>query len=149
VTAGTALYILIGLATGVGIAIQPIVNNKLRGVVGDPMWAGVVQTLVGLAALVVVALAVRAPMPATAGLTSLPWWAWTGGMLGITFVVVTIVLPAKLGTALMFATLILGQMVASVAIDHYGWLGVPVVPLSLTRVGGVVLLLAGVLLIRR
>jgi transporter family-2 protein len=144
----TALYILLGLATGVGIAIQPIVNNRLRGVLGDPMWAGVAQTLVGLAALVVVAVAARAPQPATAGLASLPWWAWTGGMLGITYVVVTIVLPPKLGTALMFATLILGQMVASVVIDHYGWLGVPVVSLSITRVLGVVLLIAGVLLIR-
>ncbi len=142
-------YIVLGLATGVGIAIQPIVNNRLRGVLGDPLWAGVVQTVVGLAALVIVALAARAPFPTTAGLSGLPWWAWTGGMLGITFVVVTIILPAKLGTALMFATLILGQMVASVAIDHYGWLGVPVVPLSIARVVGVALLLAGVLLIRR
>jgi transporter family-2 protein len=149
VTPRTVLYILIGLTTGVGLAIQPIVNSRLRAVLGDPMWAGVVQTLVGLAALVVVAVAVRAPLPAAAGLTSLPWWAWTGGMLGITFVVVTIVLPAKLGTALMFATLILGQMVASVLIDHYGFLGVPVVPLSLTRILGVALLIAGVLFIRR
>ena len=144
----TALYILLGLATGVGIAIQPIVNNKLRGVVGDPMWAGVVQTLVGLAALVVVALAIRAPMPTTAGLSTLPWWGWTGGMLGITYVVVTIVLPPKLGTALMFATLIVGQLVAAVVIDHYGWLGVPVVPLSTMRALGVALLIAGVLLVR-
>jgi transporter family-2 protein len=144
----TAQYVLLGLATGVGVAIQPIVNTKLRGVVGDPMWAGVVQTLVGLASLLLVALAVRAPTPVTAGLASLPWWAWTGGMLGISYVVVTIVLPAKLGTALMFATIILGQFAASLVIDHYGWLGVPVVALTLTRVVGVVLLLAGVLLIR-
>ena len=145
----TVLYVVIGLTTGVGLAIQPIVNSRLRGVLGDPMWAGVVQTLVGLAALVVVAITVRAPLPAAAGLTSLPWWAWTGGMLGITFVVVTIVLPAKLGTALMFATLILGQMVASVLIDHYGFRGVPVLPLSFTRILGVALLIAGVLFIRR
>jgi transporter family-2 protein len=144
----TSLYLLLGLATGVGIAIQPIVNNKLRGVVGDPLWAGVVQTLVGLAALVVVALAVRAPLPVTAGFSTLPWWAWTGGALGITYVVVTIVLPPKLGTALMFATLIVGQLVAAVVIDHFGWLGVPVVPLSMLRVVGISLLIAGVLLVR-
>ncbi|MFN7231890.1 MAG: DMT family transporter [Brevundimonas sp.] len=45
--------------------------------------------------------------------------------------------------------MIAGQLALSLVLDHFGWLGVPRQPLSLTRIAGVALVLAGVLLVRR
>ena len=41
-----------------------------------------------------------------------------------------------------------GQLLASLVIDHYGWLGFPVHPISLLRVFGVLFLFAGVIIIK-
>ena len=49
----------------------------------------------------------------------------------------------------VLVTVIAGQMSASVAFDHFGWLGLPQRSADLPRLAGIVLLVAGVMLIRR
>ena len=46
------------------------------------------------------------------------------------------------------ATIIVGQLSAALVVDHFGLFGGPVVRMSLTRVAGVALLLAGITLMR-
>ena len=59
----------------------------------------------------------------------------------------TIFLVPQLGAAMFIALLITGQMLTSVAFDHFGWLGsTPDRPVAS---GGRRALIAGVLLIRR
>ena len=53
-----------------------------------------------------------------------------------------------LGAALMLASSIVGQLGAALIIDHYGLFGAIAVPISATRIAGVILLTAGVILIR-
>ena len=61
----------------------------------------------------------------------------------------TVILVPKLGAALTFALIIAGQMVISVILDHFGLIGLPVKVLSAGRVIGIVLLVVGVVLIRK
>ena len=65
-------------------------------------------------------------------------------MLGALYVVSVIVLVPRLGSAVTFALIVAGQMGISLAIDHFGLFGFPRTPLSLARVGGGALLVAGV-----
>ena len=145
----TNLFVLIGFLTGAGNAVQTLVNAKLRLALDSPIWAAVAQTIVGLSMLTVMGFLTRQPAPVMVGWSKHPWWIWTGGIFGITYVVVTIVLAPRLGTALMLASIIVGQLISALILDHYGWLGAPIVPLSATRVLGAILLVVGVLLIRR
>jgi transporter family-2 protein len=48
----------------------------------------------------------------------------------------------------MVALIVAGQMMASLALDHFGWLGYQVHPANGLRMLGVVLLVGGVVLIR-
>jgi transporter family-2 protein len=73
---------------------------------------------------------------------------WTGGAFGATFIVVTIVLTAKIGATLTLASIIVGQLTAALVVDHYGLFGGTVVRLTPLRLTGVALLLLGVVLIR-
>ena len=73
---------------------------------------------------------------------------WTGGALGAYFVAATIFLAPKLGATTMVALLLAGQMVASLALDHFGLLGYPIHPVSLGRIAGVVMIAGGVMLVR-
>ena len=81
-------------------------------------------------------------------MSRVPWWVWTGGLLGTVYVLVSIVATAPLGAALMMASVVVGQTAASLVIDHFGWLGVDVHRLSPGRLVGAILLVVGVMLIR-
>lgn len=144
------LLILLGLATGAGLAVQTVVNSRLRVALGDsPVWAAAVQTIIGLAALVMVGVLTRQPFAPVPGLTRQPWWIWTGGALGIFYVTVSIFLMPRLGAALTLATIVVGQLVMALVMDHYGLLGTAIVRASPVRIAGALLLVAGVALLRK
>jgi bacterial/archaeal transporter family-2 protein len=142
------LYLLFALITGAGLAVQSVINARLRILLDGPFWAAAGQTLVGLIFLVVVGLLTRQPPPVTSGISRAPLWIWAGGLFGVTFILVNIILTPKLGTTLTLAMMIVGQLSAALIVDHYGLFGGTVIRLSAGRVAGVVLLLLGVSLIR-
>ncbi|HWN87356.1 MAG TPA: DMT family transporter [Vicinamibacterales bacterium] len=142
------LYLSIALVTGAAIAVQALANSRLRLALGTPVWAAIAQFVVGLVLLIVVAFATRQPAPILGGLGRMPAWAWVGGIVGALFIVVSIVLTPRLGTAVTLATITVGQLIAALALDHYGWLGSPVIRLSLPRVLGAACLLLGIFLMR-
>jgi transporter family-2 protein len=142
------LYIMFAVAAGAGVAAQAVINARLRFILGAPVWAASVQFLVGLAALVVMAAVSRQSLPPPGALARVPWWMWTGGLFGAVFILMTVIVTPRVGAALMLASTIVGQLGAALVIDHYGWFGADVIPVSLTRVLGVALLALGVILIR-
>lgn len=144
----TNLFLLFAVAAGAGVAVQAAINSRLRFVLGAPVWAASTQFVIGLAVLVVVALAMRAPLPPPGSFARAPWWMWTGGLFGAAFIFMTVVATPRLGAALMLAGVIVGQLAAALVIDHYGLFGSEVVPISTARVVGVLMLVAGVALIR-
>jgi transporter family-2 protein len=76
------------------------------------------------------------------------WWMWTGGFFGVVYIVTAIILLPKLGAATVIAFIVAGQMLASLVFDQLGLLGLAHHPVSLPRIAGAVLLIAGVVLIR-
>ena len=138
----------VALVTGAAIAVQALANTRLRVALGTPVWAAVAQFVVGLVLLLGVAVVTRQPAPMMAGLARMPLWGWLGGAVGALFIVVSIVLTPRLGTSVTLATITVGQMIAALVLDHYGWLGSPVIRLSLPRVLGAACLLLGIVLMR-
>jgi bacterial/archaeal transporter family-2 protein len=98
-------------------------------------------------ALLVVAL--RDPVPSASAAVRVPWWAWGGGLFGAIFIGLAIVLVPRLGAAAFIALLVAGQMLASVAFDRFGLLGLARRSVDLPRLLGVTLLIGAVALIRR
>lgn len=142
------LFILFAVAAGVGVAVQAAVNTRLRFLLGAPVWAAISQFLIGLTLLALVAIITRPGAPVTSGVGRAPWWIWTGGIFGATYILMSVVVTPRLGAALMLASTIVGQLGAALVVDHFGWFGGTVIPISVTRVLGVVLLAIGVILIR-
>ncbi|TIX20930.1 MAG: EamA-like transporter family protein, partial [Mesorhizobium sp.] len=77
-----------------------------------------------------------------------PWLFIAGGMLGGFYVTLSTILTPRIGAAALMAFLVAGQLLAGMLIDRVGFLGVAVREISLGRVAGAVMLLAGALLIR-
>ena len=139
-------YVLIAVAVGMLLPIQAIINSRLRGYVGGPIPATFVSVTISTVTMFAVLAATRTPVP-TSG-NGGPWWVWTGGVLGAAIVMASLGLVSRLGAAFLFALFVVGQMLASLVIDHYGLLGVSQQQISPLRLVGVLLLIAGVVLIR-
>jgi transporter family-2 protein len=84
-----------------------------------------------------------------AAVKGLPAYAWIGGLYGAVFVVAAAWAVPRLGVATTITLMVAGQLLISLVLDHFGALGVPRAPISLTRVAGVALVIAGVVLVRR
>jgi len=139
---------LVAALVGAGLTIQVGMNATVRMTIGSPILATIVNFGVGLAALVLLAVASGARMvPGSAAVV--PAWAWLGGLLGAAYVAATTVLGPKLGAATLLALTLAGQMMAALLVDHYGVIGFPQNPLTPTRLLGTALLVVGVLLIMR
>jgi len=141
------MHMLFAFAAGVGLAVQALINARLRVELASALWAALIQVVVGLAILAVMVLVARQP-PVTSTLSRAPWWVWTGGILGAAYVLASIVTTPKLGTALMVTLVIAGQLSGALLMDHYGWFGASVHRLSAGRLVGAVLLALGAILIR-
>ncbi len=77
-----------------------------------------------------------------------PWTLYVGGVCGFTVILSLALAFPKLGAAVAIALVVLGQGAAAIAIDHFGWLGMPVQPITAVRVAGLLLVGGGIALIR-
>lgn len=135
------------VAAGAVLSVQAPINAALARGIGDTALAACVSFLVGFLVMAVVC-AMRGvwPVPGFAGQT--PVWAWVGGTLGA-FYITALIFSVPLTGALTAATAaILGQLAMAMILDHFGALGLPVREISWSRIGGLVLVLAGLLLSR-
>lgn len=139
----------LAVVAGISIVVQQVLNANLRAALNSAAWSGFMSYFVGVACMVVLAVTLRDPAPSVAVASRIPWWAWSGGMFGAIFIGLAIFLVPQLGAATFIALLVAGQMLGSVAFDHFGWLGLAQKSVDLTRLLGVALLIGGVVLIRR
>ena len=140
---------LLGIFAGFGLTVQIAMNSQLRRTLESANTAAFVSFLVGLMALLALLLLTRAPIPAREALGAVPLWAWFGGVLGAFYVASSTVVAGELGAATLLGLALLGQLSTALMIDHFGWLNMPVHPITWTRIAGVALLGSGVWLISR
>jgi bacterial/archaeal transporter family-2 protein len=142
-------FIILAVAAGLMMPTQAAINNKLAGYVESPILSAFISFAVGTIALFFYILAAGIPLGNLASAKNAPLVAWLGGILGAFFVASTVVLVPRLGVALTFSLIIAGQMLVTLIIDHFGFLGVSEKPINLMRVLGATLITIGVVLIRK
>ncbi len=142
------LAVLVGITAGCLVGMQAPINSRLGKTVGS-FQAASFSFLVGTAVLVAIAAFVRGGLGSLGQVNQVPWWALVGGLLGAVYVTVALVAVRTLGASGLTAVVITGQLAVSVAIDRFGLLGVARAPIGLQRILGLVLLVAGVVLVVR
>ncbi len=142
-------YLLLALLAGAMMPTQAATNNKMAAFVDSPVLAAFISFFVGTIALFVYILLTGTPLGNLSAAKDAPAIAWVGGLLGAFFVAAAVTLVPRLGVAMTFSVIIAGQMIVTLVIDHFGLLGVPVKEVSIARIGGILLITAGVVLIRR
>ena len=141
-------YLLAAVALGAIVAFQPGLNAEVARRLGTSVGAAFVSILIAFGLSAAYLLVTRQTFPVSA-LASLPPYLWLGGVIGFLFVIGALYVAPVLGAAVLFAAIVLGQMIAAVAADHFGVGGYPVRSIDLMRIGGIVLVVAGVFLFQR
>ena len=141
-------YLLFAFAAGVVLPFQAGINAELADWLGSPVRAALVSFFVGTLVLLAAAALVFKPLPSLERVGHAPWWVWVGGALGAFYVAASIVSAPKLGAATLIALVVAGQALASLVVDHFGWVGFEPKHITAGRIAGMALVGAGVALVR-
>ena len=139
---------LLVLLAGGMIAIQAPTNAILARAGGSPVLAALISFAVGTVGLLIAWLA-TSNRPSPTAFAGLPWYAWLGGLYGATFVAVAAYAAPRIGLASLITIGIAGQIAVALWLDHLGALGLPREPINVGRIAGALLVMAGVVLVRR
>lgn len=134
-------------AVGGLIALQPAVNAGLGRATGN-LAAALVSFAIGTLLLAVL-VSVSGNAGGIGNALDVEWYYLLGGVLGAAYVFTALVTVSSIGAGGVAAATITGQLVASIALDRLGVLGLEATPITIERVIGVALLLAGTYLIVR
>ena len=143
-----SIPLALALVAGFFMAVQAPTNAILGKASGSPVVAAFISFIVGTLALGAVVAASSGRLLAPE-LRSVPWYAWLGGLYGAFFVAIAAYGAPRIGVGPLLTAAIAGQLVGAVILDHYGLLGLARQPVSLEKVAGVILVLAGAALVRR
>jgi bacterial/archaeal transporter family-2 protein len=141
-------YLLFGFAAGAMLPIQFGINAQLARWVDSPLRATLISFAVGTLVLLVASALADRDWPSAERIGGAPWWVWVGGFLGAFYVLGSVVTAPKLGAATLVAVILAGQAVASLLVDHFGWVGFEENPVTPGRLLGIGLVAAGVALVR-
>ncbi len=142
------LLFILPLALGVGIAMafQTAINSQLREYLHSPLQAALLSFTVGTIVLALMVFLQSAEKPSVAELANIPWLLWIGGCLGVYAISMSIYTAPKLGFLTFSGLVIFGQLVISMLLDHFGWLGTDKTPINWQRLLGSIIIFVGVLL---
>jgi transporter family-2 protein len=142
-------FAALGLIAGLSFVLQQIVNANLKTGLSSSLWAAFVSYAGGTLLVALLLLATQQGVPSRHAVAGTSWPSWLGGAFGVVYVLASIALLPRVGAATSIALIVAGEMLTSVTFDHFGLLGLTKHPIDTMRVVGAVLLLAGVVLIRK
>lgn len=138
------LYLLT-IFLGVVLAVHLAMNGKVGAVMNNPRVANAVFWLIGAAGAAIIGLT-GWRSGALAPLAQVNPLLLTAGLLGASLVFAIAWLIPIVGAGPVMITLLAGQVIGGLVMSHYGWLGSPVERITFTKLAGVAIMIAGVVL---
>jgi bacterial/archaeal transporter family-2 protein len=143
------LFYILPIVAGVAMSIQSGINAQLRSAIQYPLLAALISFLGGTLALVVLLFFSKQPMPGMSVYSGIEWYKFIGGFLGAFIVYVALISVQEIGAANMFVLIVAGQLLTAVLMDHFGILGMKQNPISIQKLLGILLVIAGAWLVNK
>lgn len=140
------LFIPLAFAIGIAMTVQTAINSQLREFLYSPLQAALLSFLIGTIVLAVLVFFQQVDKPTFQHLMRMPGYLWLGGFLGVYAISMSIYTAPKLGFLSLFGLIIFGQIMASMIVDHFGFLGNEKIAIDWKRLMGGVVIFIGVLL---
>jgi transporter family-2 protein len=138
------LYVLT-MFLGVVLAVHLAMNGKVGTVLNNARVGNALFWCIGAVGAVAIGLS-GWQTGALGPLKQVHPVLLTAGVLGACLVFAIAWLIPQVGAGPVMITLLAGQILGGLLMSHYGWLGSPVQPVTLTKIAGVVVMIGGVIL---
>ncbi len=142
------IYALWAFAAGAVIPVMATFNAQLARSIGSAPAAVLILLFVGLLGATAYQLSTRTPLPAVSTLLNAQGYFYTGGLLVVFYMISVTLLIPKFGVGNTILFVVCAQMCSSALIDHWGLFGVPVRPISWLRFAGLLVILAGLVMVQ-
>lgn len=142
---------LLGILCGGVNACQVAINGDLGHALNSPAKASYISLLTGTVLLLIIMAIFDRPRKTVIRnrlRSKNGWWIWIGGVFGAAFVFGNSVLVPVLGTGMTVAIVLVGQIVGSLVIDEFGWVGAKRNPINLFQIIGILIMIGGVFVIK-
>jgi bacterial/archaeal transporter family-2 protein len=133
---------------GVVLAVHLAMNGKVGHVLNNPRVANAVFWCIGALGGVVIGVT-GWQSGALQPLRQVHPLLLTAGLLGASLVFAIAWLIPRVGAGPVMISLLAGQVLGGLILSHFGWLGSPVQPISMTKLIGVAVMIGGVILTSR
>ena len=133
-----ALMLIIGFVLTLHLAM----NSQVGAILKNPRMGNAIFWVIGGVTAVLIGLTDWDPT-VFARLKEVPLWLLTAGMMGGALVFGIAWTMPKLGAGNAFVLMIAGQVISGMIFSHFGLFGSPVEPISMAKLGGALLLVAG------
>ena len=144
------IIMIVPMLIGMAVIVQTGANTQLRIALNSPLLAALVSFSTGTLCVLFINIIAGTDFGqlnwSNAQHTS--WWMWLGGFLGSMFIIAAILIAPRIGPTQFFGFIIAAQLIFSVFVDHYGWLGFSIQPANFQKIAGVALLALGAFLIQ-
>ena len=127
------------------IAVHLAMNGKVGASLNNPRVANALFWCVGALAAIIIG-ATGWKTGAFDGLKDVNPFLLTAGAFGACLVFAIAWLIPQVGAGAVMITLIAGQVLGGMIMSHFGWLGSPIKPVSVTNLLGAAVMIAGVVL---
>ena len=144
------LFAPFAVLLGVVLTTQVATNTQLGKALGNPYIPTTVNMVIGLFATAILMWSLTSNWPSKEMVRAAPWYTWVaGGLMGVIYLTGTILLAPRLGAGALVGLVVAGQLVFSVLLDHFGWIGFEQHSAGIGRLAGCALMIAGVFLISK
>jgi transporter family-2 protein len=124
-------------------------NGQLNRSLANPWLASSVSFVMVLFVYLALLMMMPRPLPTSAALAEMPWWAPLGGVTGAVAVFAGLMFVQKVGSGALNSLTITANIIASLVIDHYALFNMPQHAMSPLRFVGALLMIGGIALIAR
>lgn len=124
-------------------------NARFRVALVNPWLAAAVSFALIVFVFVTLLLVMPMPLPSLANVAAMPWWAPLGGIAGAVAVFGGLAFVDKVGAGPFNGLLITANILTSLCVDHFGWLGMQAHAQGLPHWIGGALMVGGIVLIAR
>lgn len=142
-------FALLTLLVGFCLPVMASANGTLGKSLGSPFTATLCVFLLASSLIGVVIMVSHSPGLNLTNVANTNWKMWLGGFIVVVNIITFTIVPQKIGASNMIILFIAGQMISSVVADHFGLLNFPVHTINWQRIAGLLLITAGVILVKK
>jgi bacterial/archaeal transporter family-2 protein len=134
------MYNLLSLLIGAIIAVMVAINGELSGSLGN-YFSLIIIHLLGFLVILGIMVFKKIKLSFRNGL---PLYLYSAGAISVFTVMFNNLSYAALGVSLPIALGLLGQIITSLAFDHYGILGMPKIRFKKKKIVGLLIIVIGI-----